>query len=282
MEKLDTGKKLIIAEAEKKFRKDVDGIEKHLLTVPSKEKYIQLEKEIVYKILHKEPDDHDCVIDTSKGGSQERYFKIRRGISYPLEFIEEIRRHYELYLTGIVNFNGKSLMVTEVLDEPVRECLKLKGEDGKPVFGEPKLTIEWPYCEAIIDAVRFFLLEEWLENWNKERRAQPVEPTFASLFINAVNGTKLIALLKDHEDLDEKGLWVVNGAKKKIGTAFWVLDDMKYLKPGKDLTRMRTFCKGLGLTKTDDQLRNILKRPEYDPHLKDDYLEFKSLFGQLK
>lgn len=125
------------------------------------------------------------------------------------------------------------------------------------------------------------LLRKVQMKFNKRKEVKSVA-SFASLFINETNAAKVIELLIDHEDMSEKREWIANGDLKKPGSAFWVLEDRHLLRTGKDLTRMRTFCLGVGAKKTDNELRNLLKRPDINPHLKEDYTEFASLFEQLK
>ena len=188
---LETGKRLIIAEAQKRFKKDVIRIEADLKTTPSKEKCLALEKSILFKILRKDID----IVNDCTDVKRTRYYRTGH-LMWPLDQIRLIQHHYNNYLKGgKINFNGKSLTVTEALDEPVRECLKLKGEDGKPVFGEPKLTIEWPRAEAIIDAVRFFMLEQWLEllhSKDKQKRATQVTAAVIGLFCKLVLNSGLV------------------------------------------------------------------------------------------
>jgi len=248
MNNLTTGKALIISEAEKRHKKDVQRIETTLKTAPDKRKYLELEKDIVFRILKKDIDRLNDCFETMVAGQKTRYYRTGQ-FDWDLEQIRLIRQHYKNYLRG-----------------------------GNVNYAEETLT---PKADNIINAIRFYQLETWLQNLNKRKEVKP-QPSFSSLFITETNGTKVIELLYDHEDLSNKGEWIASGDKKKIGTAFWVLEDKRLLKPGKNLTRIRNFCLGMGITKSDNELRNILKRPEYDPHLKEDYQEFASLFEQLK
>jgi len=124
------GKELILAEADKRFKRETRRIRKYLATAPSREKYIQSEIDFIDRLFHtpKQITLRDCILDTFKGGFKQWYYMIdTRG--YPIEYVRMLRHHYRMYLSGIINFSGE-----EMTDK----------------------------AKLIADAIMYYKLEEWL------------------------------------------------------------------------------------------------------------------------
>lgn len=136
-------KELLIAEADDRFKKEKDRIEKSLLSVPSKEKFIQSEIDIIYRILHK---DIDYRNDCKRGGlnTDVIYYKTGR-FEYDIKQVESIRHNYRIYLQGEINYIGKT----------------------------PE--IDYYKADNIIEAIKFYNLEEWLKVL-RESKAVSKEP----------------------------------------------------------------------------------------------------------
>lgn len=133
----DKSKELIIAEVDKQFKKEKDRIEKSLSSVPSREKYLQSEIDIIYRILHK---DIDYRNDCKKGGlTPDAIYYRTGGPEYDIKQIESIRHHYRIYLQGEINYMGK----TPALDYKAKN---------------------------IIEAIKFYLMEEWLKGLSKKKK----------------------------------------------------------------------------------------------------------------
>jgi len=201
---LETGKSLIIAEADRKFKKEIARIKADLLTAPAPEKYIQSELDFIDRLLrtpeHINP-RHDCILDVVKGlykdGEvfKEWYFMIdTRG--FPLNYVRMLRHEYKMYLSGKINFIGE------------------------------KLTDK---TKVIADAIMFFKLGEWLENY------KPDQPTVS----NYVNE---LAQIAEAENKFKKGVpmqavvdhfKIMTTKKNKNGTHYLTPDQfVSFLKRG--------------------------------------------------
>ena len=145
MNNLTTGKALIISEAEKRHKKDVQRIEDTLKTAPDKRKYLELEKDIVFRILKK---DIDVLNDTIVLRTKTRYYRTGQ-FDWELEQIRLIRQHYKNYLRG-----------------------------GNVNYAEETLT---PKADNIINAIRFYQLETYLENYKPEVAFEPHKRTLADI-----------------------------------------------------------------------------------------------------
>lgn len=134
----DKSKELIITEADNQFNKEKSRIEKSLFSVPSREKYIQSEIDIIYRILHK---DIDYRNDCKRGGLQsEVVYYETGGFEYDIKQIKSIRHHYHIYLQGEINYMGKTL------------------------------EIDYNKAENIIEAIKLYLMEEWLKGLSKKKK----------------------------------------------------------------------------------------------------------------
>ncbi len=136
----------ILTEAERRFQADVSRIETALKGSPAPDKLLNIEREVVNNILHRRIEViNDCEDAVIKGQaidgrqSRVRYFRTGGGLDYPVDYIRDIRRNYRLYLGGAINGKG------DERDEP------------------------------IIEAVRFYKLEEWLNNTTVSPKAKPRE-----------------------------------------------------------------------------------------------------------
>jgi len=127
----EKSKELIIAEAETRLKKEKDRIEKTLLSAPSGEKYLQLESDIVSKILHKDIDFQKKV----GFGPDAGYYKTG-WFEYDIRQIESIRHNYRSYLRGEINYIGKTP------------------------------AIDYYKADDIIEAIKFYKLEKWLNELN--------------------------------------------------------------------------------------------------------------------
>ena len=136
-------KDILLAEAESRFIKEKDRIEKSLLSVPSREKFIQSEIDIIYRILHK---DIDYRNDCKKGGlnADVVYYKTGR-FEYDIKQIESIRHNYRIYLQGEINYIGRT----------------------------PE--IDYYKAENIIEAIKFYKLDEWLKELRDNMRGNDTE-----------------------------------------------------------------------------------------------------------
>ena len=161
MNNLTTGKALIISEAEKRHKKDVQRIETTLKTAPDKRKYLELEKDIVFRILRKDIDRANDCYETIVAGQKTRYYRTGQ-FDYDIEQIKLIQHHYKLYLRGgIVN------------------------------YAEETLT---PKAEPIIDAIRFYQLEAYLNKPKAAPKRTPLQ--YIDLWKNPEHGTKVKELFE--------------------------------------------------------------------------------------
>lgn len=161
LNKLNIGKALIISEAEKRHIKDVQRIEDTLKAAPDKKKYLALEKDIVFRILRKDIDKANDCYETIVAGQKTRYYRTGQ-FDYDIEQIKLIRHHYRLYLRGgIVN------------------------------YAEETLT---PKAEPIIDAIRFYQLEAYLNKPKAAPKRTPLQ--YIDLWKNPEHGTKVKELFE--------------------------------------------------------------------------------------
>ncbi|NLO04097.1 MAG: hypothetical protein GX126_17580 [Bacteroidales bacterium] len=134
-------REILEKEADKKFQADKKRIQKSLENSPDPNKYLEIEKRILFNILHKEIDIlNDCedviikgltktIYDRTSGLKYEthcidRYYRTGH-FDYDINYIRSIRNLYRLYLSGMT--------AVRAIDK-----------------------------EIAIDAIRFFLLEKWL------------------------------------------------------------------------------------------------------------------------
>lgn len=180
------------------------------------------------------------------------------------ENIPENANRFEKALISKRNFSGMVNQIDKALNS---------------MFIDPDFINYLP--ESYYEAEK--ILKQIKDKFKTKGGRKTPENSFESLFIDPDNAKRIIEILKDNEDLNAAGQWVSEGDKKKIGTALWVLiDKTGIIKPGNDMPRFALWCKGLGSIKDQNELRNILKRPENDPHLKPNYKEYQELFKQIK
>lgn len=161
MDRLTKGKALIISEAEKRHKKDVQRIETTLKTAPDKRKYLELEKDIVFRILHKDIDVLNDCFDTMVAGQKTRYYRTGQ-FDWDLKHINMIRHHYTIYLRG-----------------------------GNVNYAEEALT---PKADAIIDAIRFYQLEAYLTKPKATRK--PTTLKYSDLWRRPEHGIKVKELFE--------------------------------------------------------------------------------------
>lgn len=144
----------------------------------------------------------------------------------------------------------------------------------------------------ILQEVRIKRYLAFLED-QKRRISKPVktqkERTFEGLFFKKETAEKIDRIFKENE-YTKDGNWIDSGKMKRIATAFYVLKDpdpeINVIRPGKDTSQLRVFCKHYGIIAKDKggdvTIKNLLTRPQYDTTKKSDYLEFVKLFNELK
>lgn len=171
------GKELILAEIDKRFKSETRRIRKHLTTAPSREKYIQLERDIIDRILHHPIDPRlDCVDDITRGvlvdgkaGQKTRYLRTSR-FGWDIELIRAIRHNYNIYLTGNINYNNDTIKDSEKIQVnkagmAIIDMLLGRKVSSRIDVNEMVEAEVWHYkknVEPIIYAVLFYRLEEWL------------------------------------------------------------------------------------------------------------------------
>lgn len=169
------GKELILAEIDKRFKKETRRIRKHLTTAPSREKYIQLERDIIDRILHHPIDPRlDCVDDITRGvlvdgkaGQKTRLLRTSR-FDWDIDLIRSIRYNYGIYLTGNINYIHDTIKDSEKIQvnkAGIAIIDLLKGRKKRIDYNEVVEAEVWHYkknVEPIIYAVLFYRLEEWL------------------------------------------------------------------------------------------------------------------------
>lgn len=166
---------LILAEIDRRFKNETARIRKHLTTAPSREKYIQLECDIIDRILHHPIDPRlDCVDDITKGlsidgkaGQKTRYLRTSR-FDWDIDLIRSIRYNYGIYLTGNINYIHDTIKDSEKIQVNKAGLAiidLLKGRKKRIDYNEVVEAEMWHYkknVEPIIYAVLFYRLEEWL------------------------------------------------------------------------------------------------------------------------
>lgn len=190
-------KELLIAEADDRFKKEKDRIEKSLLSVPSKEKFIQSEIDIIYRILHK---DIDYRNDCKRGGlnTDVIYYKTGR-FEYDIKQVESIRHNYRIYLQGEINYIGKTPEIDYYKADNIIEAIKFYNlEEWLKVLRESKAVSK----EPIIEKERLALIYRKYEDCFNES-----EDTWIGRFIYP-NGPKV-----DPIDIDKKA---ITGSKKLL------------------------------------------------------------------
>lgn len=90
--------------------------------------------------------------------------------------------------------------------------------------------------------------------------------SFDSIFTHEEHGSKILKILTDEEYLIS-GTWSYFGDGKSIATPFYILRDYFGLikKDGSPLgNKLKIWCSGLGINKTNNQIRNLKNNPDVD------------------
>jgi hypothetical protein len=177
------GKSELLKEVDRRFKKEVEKIEKELKAAPDRGNYIKSELNFINYILHKEIYPHD-LLKTVFG----TYYKT---VPYSLKQIDSIRRNYRLYLKGIINVPPEAVIMTKV--------------------------------EDIINAILFYQLEGYLKNLNAKKAVYPekVYNSLDELFINTEDIEPCIKALSDVDPpiINEKGRYIGN---RKGAFVIWI------------------------------------------------------------
>jgi len=119
----------------------------------------------------------------------------------------------------------------------------------------------------VISEQELYSKKEIFQYINKHSRQGKKElKSFDSIFAQEEHGTKILKILADEEYLIS-GTWSYSGDGKSIATPFYVLRDYFGLikKDGSPLgNKLKIWCSGLGISKTNDQIRNLKNNPDVD------------------
>lgn len=244
MNNLTTGKALIISEAEKRHKKDVQRIETTLKTAPDKRKYLELEKDIVFRILKKDIDRLNDCFETMVAGQKTRYYRTGQ-FDWDLEQIRLIRQHYKNYLRG-----------------------------GNVNYAEETLT---PKAEPIIDAIRFYHLEAYLTK--PKATPKPTTLNYSDLWKRPEHGTTVKEIFES-KGITVKGVYNPDPSRCKnpdteLLKAFYILRPL--MKPHRKTAGVKCFYNEF---KAPINVKDRTLTTEQSPYL-DDSIKFARMFAYI-
>ena len=141
-------KELLLAEVDRRFKKEVYGFEKSLSSVPSREKFLQLQIDIIHRILFKDIDYRNDCRKVMFAGREVIYYKTGL-VEWDIKQIESVRNNCRLYLEGNINYMARTPALDSSAEDIILAILHYKLDEWLKGLRDDKISDKEPFYSLL-------------------------------------------------------------------------------------------------------------------------------------